>query len=86
MTDEDHRALAVMLNGCKSAIVLSGYDSPLYDDLYKGWEKVVREIANHAAGGKLKNRQRECLWIKTTKVRRRGIRGEESAILPIPRR
>ncbi len=64
MTDEEHRRLAALLASCKAAVVLSGYDSPLYEELYPGWHKVTREIANHAAGGKQKARQLECLWIK----------------------
>jgi len=66
VTDDDHRDLARVLTQCKAAVVLSGYDSPLYDELYGGWEKVTREIANHASGGRTKNRQLECLWIKPT--------------------
>ncbi len=63
-TDDDHRELAAILNKCKAAVVLSGYDSPLYESLYAGWKKVTREIANHAAGGRQKARETECIWIK----------------------
>jgi DNA adenine methylase len=38
MRDETaHRELAAALSGCAAAVVLSGYDSPLYADLYPGW-------------------------------------------------
>jgi DNA adenine methylase len=37
--DEDHRALADALTACRSAVVLSGYRSPLYDELYDGWHR-----------------------------------------------
>ena len=70
-----------MLGACKSAVVLSGYDSPLYRELYGDWEMMSREIANHAAGGREKARQVECLWIKPARVRR-AIR-EESNSIPI---
>jgi DNA adenine methylase len=63
MGDHDHRQLAILLNSCKARVVLSGYPSPLYDDLYKGWRCVEFDIANHAAGGKTKSRERECLWM-----------------------
>lgn len=63
MTDDDHRELASVLRSCKSKVVLSGYPSPLYDELYAGWLRVDLEIANHAAGGKRKARQTECLWL-----------------------
>lgn len=68
MQDEDHRRLAALLVKCKSAVVLSGYDSPLYDELYSGWQKVTKSIANHAAGGNQKARETECLWIKPAAV------------------
>ena len=38
-SDEQHRTLAAALADCKAAVVLSGYDSPLYDDLYDGWHR-----------------------------------------------
>lgn len=71
MSDEDHQKLATVLNECKSAVVLSGYDSPLYESLYHGWQKVTREIANHAAGGRSKKRETECLWIRDAKKSKR---------------
>lgn len=67
MSDGEHRELADLLNSCKAAVVLSGYDSALYGKLYRGWRKVSREIANHAARGRQKNRQVECLWIKAAR-------------------
>jgi DNA adenine methylase len=36
---EEHRALAAALHDCAAAVVLSGYHSPLYDDLYDGWHR-----------------------------------------------
>lgn len=63
MTDDDHRRLAILLGQCKSKVVLSGYPSPLYNDLYSGWRHVEFDIANHAAGGKTKSREKECLWM-----------------------
>ncbi len=39
-TAEQHSALAGALLGCKAAVVLSGYASPLYDDgLYRDWHR-----------------------------------------------
>lgn len=62
MTDDDHRELAAVLLQCKGAVVLSGYSSPLYEELYSGWRKVVFDMPNHAAGGREKNRVEEVLW------------------------
>jgi DNA adenine methylase len=64
MTDDDHRELAEILRKCKATVVLSGYPSPLYDELYSGWRLVTFDIANHAAAGKDKGREVEFLWIK----------------------
>ena len=64
MSEHDHRELAAVLNACEGAVVLSGYPSPLYDDLYGRWRRVEVDIANHSAGGKTKARKTEVLWIK----------------------
>jgi DNA adenine methylase len=63
MSDQDHRDLAKVLRNCEAKIVLSGYPSKLYDRLYRGLRRIERDIANHAAGGKTKRRQTECLWM-----------------------
>lgn len=63
MSDEDHRRLAGVLNSCKGRVILSGYPSDLYDELYQGWSQVSFDIANHAAGGESKSRKTEVLWM-----------------------
>jgi DNA adenine methylase len=63
MSDTDHRRLADLLKSCKSKIVVSGYPSPLYNDIYSGWRIATFDIANHAAGGKQKSRETECIWM-----------------------
>jgi DNA adenine methylase len=63
MTDKDHIELAGLLSECKAKVILSGYPSPLYDRLYAKWRRVDFDIANHAAGGKKKAREVECLWM-----------------------
>src|SRR5690348_13519029 len=37
MSDADHRGLGKTLNRCKAKVVLSGYPSPLYNELYGDW-------------------------------------------------
>ena len=40
MLDHDaHRTFADALNECKASVVLSGYDSPLYAELFDGWHR-----------------------------------------------
>lgn len=63
MSDDEHSDLAEALDSCRSMVVLSGYPSPLYDGLYAGWRRTEFDMANHAAGGKRKARQTECLWM-----------------------
>lgn len=63
MTDEDHRKLAEVLRSCQSKVVLSGYPSVLYDELYGDWRTVSFDMANHAAGGRAKGRKQETLWM-----------------------
>lgn len=38
--DEFHTRLAAALNECKASVVLSGYASPIYEDLYPGWHSL----------------------------------------------
>jgi len=40
LDDEAHRTFADALNGCKASVVLSGYDSPLYAELFDGWHRL----------------------------------------------
>lgn len=58
-TEEDHRLLAKALHSARSAVVLSGYDSPLYADLYDGWHR--HELAA-LAGNSLTRTRTEVLW------------------------
>lgn len=61
MTDDDHRHLAKALHECRSAVVLSGYASDLYDrDLYPEWHRVGL-AAGTGNGGEWRNRT-EVLW------------------------
>ena len=42
MTEEDHCQLAKYLLTVRGMVVLSGYDCPLYQDLYRGWRTITR--------------------------------------------
>jgi DNA adenine methylase len=63
MTEENHRELASVLKACKGKVVLSGYPSGLYDELYGNWRTVKFDMPNHAAGGRTKTRKQEMLWM-----------------------
>lgn len=60
-SDAEHRTLADALDTCRAAVVLSGYPSPLYDELYEGWH---REQSSATTGnGRTGERSRvEVLW------------------------
>lgn len=57
MSDRDHVALAEVLRGVKGMVVLSGYESELYRDLYAGWRTVTKET--YADGARPRT---EMLW------------------------
>ena len=58
MDDEGHRALAELLHQVKGMAVISGYQSELYDRLYRGW--LMRSKTAYSA----KNQKRtEVLWV-----------------------
>lgn len=57
MSDDDHVALAKALHGARGMVMLCGYESVLYDTIYKGWERV--QMVSHADGAR---RRTECVW------------------------
>ncbi|MEF2156413.1 DNA adenine methylase [Luteimonas sp. FXH3W] len=57
MTDADHRELAAFLRTLKGMVVLSGYHSELYDELYADWSRTERVAF---ADGAMK--RTEVLW------------------------
>ena len=63
MSEDDHKELADLLLGCKAKVAISGYRSPLYDELYSRWQLHEKEVCCRAGGttGSRKNRI-ECLW------------------------
>ena len=62
MTTEDHIELAHALNAFKGKAMISGYGSPLYNRLYKGWNVEKKKIANHSSQQKSKEKKIEVIW------------------------
>lgn len=60
LSEEEHRDLLWSLLGCRAAVVLSGYASPLYDDLLCTWSR--REIATQTGNGGSDRARVEVLW------------------------
>jgi DNA adenine methylase len=63
MIEEQHISLAKLLNRVRGKVILSGYPSSLYSELYKGWNVVQRKVKNHSGQGKKKEDRIEMLWI-----------------------
>jgi len=65
LTDADHRALAEVLHQVQGMVVISGYPSDLYADLYGGWW-CVRRLTYDAR----KNQKTEMLWMNPAAMAR----------------
>lgn len=61
MTDDQHVRMGELVNQARGKVVISGYDSDLYRQLYRGWRWAYREMPNNAGQGKTKGRRTECL-------------------------
>ena len=59
-TEAEHRELADALRAARAAVVLSGYPSSLYDELYQGWHR--EEIATQTGNGGIDQARTEVLW------------------------
>jgi len=65
MTNDQHIEMATKLNKLNCKIVISGYESDLYNNLYKDWRKIQIKSKNYAgnqSGTRLD--KVEVLWIK----------------------
>ena len=58
-TEDDHVELAGELHKAAGPVIVSGYHSELYDDLYHDWE--IREKESQTAGN---TKRLEVIWIK----------------------
>jgi DNA adenine methylase len=59
MTDADHEQLASVLREVKGAVIVSGYPSPLYEDLYSGWTRAEQAALADGAAPRT-----EVLWMR----------------------
>lgn len=58
MPPEQHVQLAGILHAVEGMVILSGYDSPLYRELYADWRVTTRRTIGEKAA-----KRTECLWI-----------------------
>lgn len=78
MSDEDHGRLAEVLQCLAGGVVLSGYPSPLYEELYADWWRVEIEGAHCTS---TKGSPVEVLWMNREPVRQISLfeaRGPEA--------
>lgn len=61
-TEKQHRELAEALHGAVASVVLSGYDCPLYDELYAGWERLEISAFTGNGGTRKTGSRTEVLW------------------------
>lgn len=63
-TEDSHRRLAEVLTNTPAAVVLSGYPSDLYDDLYADWFSIDVAVAVHSSNAVKVERSRrvERIW------------------------
>lgn len=61
LTDFEHTCLAKALRGIKGMAIISGYPSPLYDDLFAGWKRVERRHKKSTQVGSKEST--EVLWM-----------------------
>lgn len=58
MTNQDHNELSKVLYELKGMVVLSGYDSSLYNDIYSDWPQVRKKVYADGAAERI-----ETLWM-----------------------
>lgn len=59
LEDDLHVQLAESLRKCRASVVLSGYASPLYEELYEGWHRYELKAPTRLSGTAAPN---EILW------------------------
>ncbi|MDQ0842441.1 DNA adenine methylase [Streptomyces sp. V1I6] len=75
-TEDQHRELAAALAGCKASVVLSGYDSPLYAELFDGWHRYEQStMTGNATSDKART---EVLWSNRALAGQYDLFGEAS--------
>lgn len=63
MTEADHRELLAAIKKCRGMVMLSGYPNSLYETELSAWRCHDIQIDNKAAGGAIKRRMIESIWM-----------------------
>lgn len=56
-SEGEHRRLAEALRASRAAVLLSGYDSTLYKDLYGDWYRTDRRVLRRTSNGRSNSSQ-----------------------------
>lgn len=78
-TLDDHQALAHALRDVRATVLVSGYPSPIYDDLYAGWWRVEQPMKVDSANraGAAAKTAIEVLWCNRPLATQPGLFDDE---------
>ncbi len=62
MSKKDHKDLLELITQSKTKILISGYNSNIYNMYLDSWQRSEKLIVNHSGQGISKNFRKECLW------------------------
>lgn len=71
MSDDDHHELSDVLHQVKGKVIVSGYPSGLYNELYADWHRVARQHVANCAKSTI-----ECLWISPNALKQPSLFSE----------
>lgn len=74
LDDAGHEALAEVLKAAQGYMVLSGYPSGLYEELFPGWKMVARKAFSETS------ERTECLWLSPRTVEALGVEASSAAL------
>ena len=58
----EHRPLAEAVHAAKATVLVSGYDSPPYDELYAGWHRLTLYATTNGSPTGERGRRTEVVW------------------------
>ena len=61
MSDEEHKELLEFIQDLKGSVIISGYESELYNDMLSEWQK--KTTTSRISAGRGTGIRNECLWI-----------------------
>jgi len=62
MDESLHTRLSEIVHECKGKVIISGYESDLYNRLYSNWNKEFKDQYLHSSQEAKKVMRRECVW------------------------